>query len=883
MRIFGAFVVGMLSLAPAVADTPALREAQRRLLRGNYAEARQQFAALANKGKQQVPAAIGLSRSWRSEGEYDKAQQALQAALKDRPGSGEIWAELADLHYLRGHWDNAQQAARKALEDGKGQFLAHWVLARVYRDRGDLKQAGKELLWFIRAYNNEEPTDPEQLLLVGQAECERARWDSRLSDQFQFVLNEIYSPISKKHKDQWLASYLTGALFLEKYNKAKADKGFTRALAINPRASEVHVAKGIAALSGFEIKTAEEAAERALNINPRLVEALCLKADVALAGGDAQEALKYLAKARAVNPRAEPTLARIAACLYLQHKGDDLKALAAEIEKHNPKPGLFYHELAEQLDQRKRYDDAERYYRLSIKLQPKLVWARNSLGMLYMRLGREEEAREILDKAFENDPFNVRVFNTLQVLDHLKPYTTIKTPHFLVRFDKNNDQVLAAFIAKYLENIYKEFADAYQYRPAGPFLIEVFNKHQMFSGRVVALPDLHTIGASTGRMVAMVSPRDKSGIIGKPFNWNRVLRHELTHVFNLEQTHFQVPHWLTEGLAVHSEKLAMPPMWNRILRERVTNKDLLNLDNIHLGFIRPKSPEEWQLAYLQSFLYVEYLKSAFKEKAIAGLLDAFAGGMDTSAALQKVCQVSKEAFEKGYRAHLQEKVKNLTARPAVKRLSFEELKAAHSKDPENAEVAGQLAERYLALGNRTEARKLADAALARMKGQPIASYVKAKLLKAGGEGDAAMALLEAAVDEKALEIKVLRLLGQMQFEAKKFAEAARTFELGRKEEPYENIWLKLLAKSYLQFGQTDKLIDVLKALAPTDADDLATRRELADLLLKAGRHAEAEKWAREALEIDVLDPEAQETLEAALRGQNKDAELRELQQLLGKS
>jgi tetratricopeptide (TPR) repeat protein len=880
MRIPGACVVALLWLVPAGAQDIA--EARRRLQHGNYAEARELFAGLAKEGKDRVAAAIGINRAWQAEGEYDKAQETLQAALKGQPANGALWAELADLHLLRGRWDEAQQAAQHALQDGHGQYLAHWVLARLYRDRGDLPRAGQELVWFIRAYSNEEPADPEQLLLIGQAACERARWDRRLSDQFQFVLAEIYTPVAKKHTDCWQAHYLKGALFLEKYNRAGAAKAFTSALKINPRAAEVLAARGAASLERFEMKDAEEAAEEALKINPRLVEALCLRADIALAGGDTAEALKLLDQARAVNPRDESTLGRVAACLYLQHKDADLKALADEVLKRNPKAGVFYHELAEELDQRKRYDDAEKYFRLSVKLRPKLVGARNSLGMLYMRLGREEEARHILDKAFEDDPFNVRVFNTLQVLDHLKSYTTIKTPHFTVRYDADNDQVLAAFLAKYLEDTYKEFGDAYQYRPAGSFLIEVFNKHEMFSGRVVALPDLHTIGASTGRMVAMVSPRDKSGVIAKPFNWNRVLRHELTHVFNLEQTHFQVPHWLTEGLAVHSEKMALPPAWIHLLRQRVTSGELLNLDNIHLGFIRPKSPDEWNLAYLQSYLYVEYLKEAFGQKAVAGLLAAYRDGLDTAAALEMVCKVSKEAFEKGYRAHLQDRVKNLTGRPAVKRQSFEALKAAHAKDPDDADVAAQLAEHYLLLGNRSQARSLADAALARQKGHPLASYVKARLLKASGEGGAALPLLEAALDKKAPELKVVRLLGQLQFEAKKFKEAAATFELGQRVEPYESTWLKLLAKCYVQAGATDKLIEALKRLVPTDADDLGTRRELAGLLLKAGRAAEAEVYAREALEIDVLDREAQQTLEAALKAQNKAAELNELRKLLGR-
>jgi tetratricopeptide (TPR) repeat protein len=119
-------------------------------------------------------------------------------------------------------------------------------------------------------------------------------------------------------------------------------------------------------------------------------------------------------------------------------------------------------------------------------------------------------------------------------------------------------------------------------------------------------------------------------------------------------------------------------------------------------------------------------------------------------------------------------------------------------------------------------------------------------------------------------------------DGKKFADAAGTFEIGRKLEPHEPMWLIGLARIYKQSDEQDKLIDVLKALVPTDADDLPTRRELAKMLLKAGKAAEAERYAWQALEIDVLDSVAQETLESALMSQNKEKELKQLREMLGK-
>ena len=871
-------------LASAVHAGGTLKEARETWLKGNYAEAQEIYNALLKDAKLRAPASIGLSKALVSEGEYDKALGVIDAALKDAPKNLDLLARRAELLHARGKWDDAEKTAQQVVDEKDDHFLARYVLALVQRERGNLGKADDEFRWFVRTYTkraneDKEITDPDELLLVGLAAAEYARYN-RLSDQFDFLVNELFPDALKKDKWFWQAAYEPGRIFQEKHNKAAAERALTRALALNPRAAEVFVARGEMALSRLEIKDVEQLAGQALAINPKLSGALRLKADMHLFSGELDQALKDLTVARQVNPRDEATLALIAVCLHGQRKDAEFQAIIKEVESYNSKPGVFYHELAERFDARKLYFDAEQYFKKAIALQPKLPWPQNGLGLLYMRLGREEEARELLEKAFEADNFNVRVSNTLKVLDHLDKYQTLKTEHFHLRYDSKNDKVLANFMGKYLEDIYQELADKFDYRPKGPILIEVFNKHEMFSGRVTALPDLHTIGACTGRMIAMVSPRDKSKIIGKPFNWNRVIRHELVHVFNLDQTKFGVPHWFTEGLAVTLEGTGQPPNWNYILTEKVTNNDLLNLDNILLGFVRPRSPDQWQQAYLQSQLYVEYLTKTHGEKAIGQMLAAYADGLDTNAALAKAVKTTKADFEKGYRKFLDERVDKLALKSGKKRLAFKELKAAQEANPDDPDLAAQLADQYLARGSNKEAKQLADQALKLKRNQPLAAYVKAVLLAAGGDGEIAYALLEAAVAEHPTEPKAIRLLAKLHLDNKKFSAAAETLEIGRKLEPNDPGWLVQLAKTYNQTGDEAKLEGVLGELTKLDYDDLGIRRKLAQLLSKAGKHAEAERIARQALEIDVLDTESQEVLIAALTAQNKERELAELKKLL---
>jgi tetratricopeptide (TPR) repeat protein len=878
-----ACLVFLVLAAPAPADDATPAAARRRWLKGNAAEARALAETLAASPQHKTAATLLVSRTWQSEGDYDKALAVVDDALKAAADDPDLRARRAELLYLRGRWEDALADAEKAIARKDDQFLARFVRAEIYRDRGELPKADVEFRWFARTYTarnraNADVTDPDALLLIGLAGAENARWHN-LADQFQFILNELLSDVLKFDADEWRAEYQAGMLLLEKYNRPEALAAFDKALKINPRAAEALVGKGLAALQQYELKDADQFAQRALGINPRLPEALRLAADVQLNAGDVDAARELLEKARTVNPRDEATLGRLAAAHFLRHEQTQIDALAAEVKKFDPMPGRFYFELAERLDERRLFSEAGKYYRQALELRPNLPDVRTSLGMLAMRMGEEDEARTLLTEAFKSDPFNVRTANSLKVLHHLEGYETRKTEHFLLRFDPKNDAVLANYVADYLEEVYRRLSGQFDYRPPGPILVEIFNSHEMFSGRVVALPDLHTIGASTGRMAAFVSPQGRG--VRKPFNWGRVVRHELVHIFNLEQTAFQVPHWLTEGLAVRNEGFPRPPSWNEVLIERVGADDLLNLKTIDLGFIRPRSPQEWTLAYCQAQLYVDYLTDKHGPKAVAGLLTAYRDGRDTADAIKQVCGVDVAAFEAGYKASVKELAAKLRGRPPEKPLTLAQLQAAVAKDPDDLDLAARLADQYLRRRRAREARELVDRVLSRKATHGMALYVKAQLLRNAGEDDQAGLLLEGAAKQEPPEPKVLKLLGKLYYDAGKLEQAAAVFERGRKAEPYEPSWLEDLARVYKQTGALEKRIAAMEELAPTDADEFEVRRELAELLMQVGRYADAEHWARQALEIDVRDKASRAALVEALKRQGKDGEAERIKGLLG--
>jgi tetratricopeptide (TPR) repeat protein len=872
---------GLAGFAPADATAPTLAEARSRWLHGNYDEARSAYTALAAAPKDRPAAAIGLSRVLESVGDYDGALRAIDDALGANAKDAELHARRAELLYLRGRWDDAEKAVADALKEKPDHLRARFVRAQITRDRGDLDKSDEEFRWFVRTYTQRSGTDqeikaPEDLLIVGQAGVENARRHS-LTRQFSFILNEVYGDAGKAEKDLWQAEYLAGRLLLDKYNRGEALEAFDKALAVNPRAALALTGKAEAAMQRYEVKDAEQALDQALKVNPRLPEALRQRADLHLMTGELAAAEHDLTEARKVNPRDERTLGRLAACLLLKHDQPAYDKVFEEVKGFTRRPGLFLYELGERLEERKFFEKAGDLYRQAIEQRPDLPEPRNALGLLALRLGQEAEAKKLLEKAFESDRFNIRVANSLKVIRHLEKYETIKTAHFELRFDPKTDRALANYLVPYLEELYEKYAGQFQYRPKDLILIELFNNHEMFSGRIVSLPDLHTIGACTGKVMGMVSPRGQG--IRKPFNWGRVVRHELVHIFNLAQTDFQVPHWLTEGLAVKNEGFPRPALWHRILAERLAADDLLNLDTITLGFVRPRSPAEWTLAYCQSNLYVEYLVKTHGPEAVGALLSAFHDGLDNDAAIRRTCKVEKADFERGYRAYLQEVLKSAGVRPVEKSQTLKELEEANKKNPDDLDTAAKLAEQYQRRRRNDEARKLVEGVLEKKKNHTLAAVVKARLLLADDDTESARTLLESALDRSAPDPRVLLALGRLYFEAKKLDQAAELFELGRKVDAGDPVWLELLAKVYNQTENRPALLEVLKALVPTDADDLPSRKRLAAMLVEDRRFAEAEPVAREALEIDVQDEEVRDLLLKALAGQNKSEEAERLRKL----
>lgn len=872
--LFLIFLIGSIaSSGKCIAAEPA--QARKLFLTGKIEEAREEFQELLKDPKLAQDAAIGLSKIFETQGDLGTA---LKTITDVKNPSADVLGRKAELEYQMGRWVEATDSCKNALLKNPNNLQARWVKAQILWAGGDLNQALSEFQWFVKSYSEKLETPeaykkPEDLLVIALASLENARWNA-LGDELETILNDLLKDTIRNDPAFWPAEALAGRILLEKHNRPEALAAFSKVLSINPEALDALVGKGLAALQKLEYQEAELFALRALKSCPGNTEALLLLSDISLAEGNTAKAREQLSLARKVQPRNEKILGRLGALAWIDGKTAELQNLEKEVLSFDKKPAIFHLEMGEILTARRRFAEAELRLKKAIEFRPNLPEPLISLAMLSLQMGRETEARPLLEKSLKADPFHVQTANSLKVLKHLDKYETLKTEHFIFRFDASQDLALVTYMSFFMEQNFSLLAARFRFAPKEPILVEVFSNHEMFSGRTVGVPDLHTIGACTGKVITMVSPQSKT--MNKPFNWARVMRHELTHIFNLEQSQYLVPHWLTEGLAVSLEGFPRSDSWNKELKQRIQSNNLYNLGNINLGFQRPRSPIDWQMAYCQSLLYVEYLQKKHGEDISRKMLESYGKGNGTDSVLELVTGTNSANFEKGYIEYLRDVTAKTMGVDQQKPRSAAELRKVIEGDPTNAEALGELAV-LLLNRDRAESRKLAEAAIASKPGQPKGSLVLARLAKLAGDSKKEQAILEESA-KTFPDPEILFLLGRIFYDAGDFEKAIKALETGMALDPDNPRWLEQFARVFAQTDEKDRQIETLQKLIRLDPDDLEKRKRLLKLLLQSNKKAEAILAAREVLEIDASSKDAQELLLEHLNSAGKTDEFQKLQQ-----
>ncbi|MEW4562407.1 tetratricopeptide repeat protein [Bremerella sp. JC770] len=872
----------LLTIAIAVstfhrADAADLKTLRTNLQQGRYAEVVEQIGDTP----EDAVATVLLARSLESQGKRDEALSALTTFVQDTQPTADLLAEMARLQFERGEWDQADQTIKRSLALNDSQTQARWLRAELARARGDLEAAQAGYEWFVDFYNDNDNFDSaEDLYYVGLGASQYARW-TRNSGQFQFLVSDLYPEVLRRDPNFWQAELAIAQLFAEKYNMAQAAQHLNKALAINANSADIYAQKGAIELSNYNVDAALRTAQRALSINPQHIRAKQIQGKAKLTDFRPEQAIEILREVVKLNPNSQTSQGYLAAAMLAadgtlladEDSGEPtrLGKLITQVTKEHSNQGEFYAALGDGCDIVRKYPDAVEYLQKARDQMPQLIGVHGDLGMVLMRMGDEPTAKEVLDEAFEADPFNVRVKNSLEVLDVLATYETIETDHFIIRFDPAKDRLLAVYMARFLEeNVYPKVCQGLGYTPKDKSLIEIFNQakntsgHGWFSARMVGLPYIGTVGACAGKMIALASP----DAVPNPYNWAHVIRHEFVHVVNLQQTNFNIPHWFTEALAVTYESEQRPPEWKSLLARRLAEDRVFNLDTINYGFIRPSDQDDWTMAYCQAYYYSQFIQQKFGDDALDKMLVAYKNYQTTDEILKDLFEIDKTDFEEQYLAFLKQEVEGVQLSTDAEQ-SFAELYQTVEENPQDADAQAKLAFIYLKRKALPNAREHAKNALAADKDQPLAHYVQGRLYLTIGDNEEAIAEFETAAGSDRFERNAVALLAGLRVKQKRYDDALKLYQRGADEEPGRLDWHESMLRIHLLKKDNEALLALISKIAAQKHHDVLLRKKMAQILLEQEQWEEAARWAYEVIGIQVTDADAHALLAQAYRGQSK--------------
>lgn len=868
---------------------PTLAAARDLFMTGHYDDAIAAYEALADDAAKAVSAGVGLAECRIQIGRYDEAQQALEAV--DGSADAHWHFALARLMAIRGRYDAVLDHARTALERDPRHAGARFLLAETLEQLGRRDEAIQTYRWFEEQLVNQTEL-PRDAAWVTSTALGFLRYSvltqTNVTSRTQHVLNELLqSAYERIDRTWWPARIAAADLLREKFNNDEEDgsvSDYMAALRINAKLPQAQVGLGEALLEGWQFEEVERHVDAALAVNPNFAPAIHLQAKKLLRERRYEEAAETCDRALIINPNDLIALSLRAAASACQYQTVGVEEMRSRVAKVNPRCALLHRVLGDALGGIRQYAAAEREYLEAIELDPTDANARTELGMMYMQWGPEDKARLALEGAWALDPFNQRTKFTLELLESLEKFDRRESDHFVVKFDADRDPILGEVLGEYLERIHGAVLGDYDATLDAKTVIEVFPTQRAFGVRITGKPWIHTVGACTGSVIALAAPRDGAGLLGS-YDVARVLKHEFTHTVTLAATHNRIPHWFTEGLAVAQEDAPRSFEWRKLLADAVRREQLFTLESIDWGFIRPRRPNERQMAYAQSEWMCEYIVERFGYDSIDAMIRLFRDGRTQAEVFSEQFGLDAPEFDRAFAAWAAEQAGNwgFDLSPLE---DIGELRAASAEEDVSADVLGRLAKAEFDEGQLDRALAASRRALAGDENDANALTVFAEVLLhfAREEGsttgkrayeDEALPVLErlATVDPEGCTAP--RGLAEIALRREQWDRAIEPLRRLQRLCPLDPLSWRGLGGIYLTRGDDDRALPQLLEVARWEERDSEVPAGIAGIYRRRGKLQDARYWYERAIYMAPADAEIHRLLgDTQMQGGDTAAALR---------
>ncbi|HEX9620143.1 MAG TPA: tetratricopeptide repeat protein [Polyangiaceae bacterium] len=867
---------------------PSLEQAQKSALeRGlealessRYAEAETAFRAAldaaANRGGESTArgrALAGLSEVALTTGRYAEAARLARELAAVAAGARVQGAVLEARALARqGKIEEAEAVVRRVAERPEARS-ARLLLGELLLEQGRRADAEPVLMTLIEDYNQEriEPKDAGALAEVGRA-ADLLRSPRDANDAFNEA--ERAAPANEQ-----LLLYRV-ELFLQNYDPGHAEQALEELLEKAPhhplakvRLAEVRLAQAL------DFDAAERLAREALEVNPNLPEAYFVLAGVALRDMEIEAAERLIRSGLASNPRNLELFSLRATARFLADDVAGFERAKREVLLLNPEYSRLYQIVGDFADWEHRYREIVSLMREAVALDSEDARALGQLGLNLIRAGEEQPGVDALARAFDLDPYNVRVFNTLELYEKTIPrdYLSERHAQFSIRYPKAEKAVLERYVPDLLDAAFRKFQRHYGFSPKSPVGVEIYAKREHFSIRTSGLPATAIQGVCFGETLATLAPGEEK------FNLGMTLWHELAHVFHIQLANSRVPRWFTEGLAEY-ETLIERKEWAREqdpeLFAALRENRLPKLADMSRAFTRAENIGDIAMAYYASARLVTFLAERFGTERFPAMLAGWSKGERTPKVLEDVLGQSADELDREFRRWLSRELGRYGEQfvPLSRGGPVEKAEAQAKANPRDARAQTGWALALLAAGQAGAAKKTLRRALALDPKQPDARFVAARIASAEGDHGAARRSLEALAADGHDGYAVAAALAEVMSELGRTDDARRALTQARAFDPTQSAPLYALLRDAVKRGDKKAQLDYARALAELEQHDPGIYRLLLSLLLDAGLTQEAVVWGEAAVYADVEGFEVHRLYARALAAEGKlDKALYELE------
>jgi len=757
-----------------------------------------------------------------------KTLESVGAALQPDSDARDAWTRGRALA-AAGRREESRGVLRAGAQVGFQRWDQALAKARCQRALGDIRSAAETLVAADRlaVAENDGIAEPDVLVELGNLYFE--------------AYGEVDEAVSRSHSPAEL---------------------YREALKVSARHEGARL--GLFELYRFNWMRHRESPRELLNEvfvhRPRSVEGLLAQVSWALDNGDLPTARRALKSLNAIAPARRDVRAERAALAWIEHRRADAQALLDELVASDPGDSEPELRIGEHLLELYRFAEGKPFLEKAVERDPSDWRAWTQLGRALANTADEVAAREALAKAVEVADGRRDAWrdNTALVLERMaESLIEHEASGLTFAWMPDAAPVLQRYLVPFYIEARDELAERYGHTP-GPVKIEVFRKWDDFSVRSTGFQGFPALGVCFGPVVTAVSPLAE---MRGSFSWARTSFHEFTHVVHLGLSHNRCPRWVTEGLATWEEGERNGSWWRNMRRELLdarANDEILPLRQLNQAF----RTQRVLFAYYQSGLLCRMLIEKHGFPPMVRLLEAFDAGRDLDGAFEDVFATEVEEIDRQFLEFVDGELADLSIEPRWGAESTFRLRFSLSRRaPEDPASRGKWADDWCTVawgsywsGKRVdaeEALRLAESA----GGLPArGEFLRGEIALSQRRAAEARAAFERGFQKGGEDYRARMALGELLLREDEADRALEQFRLAERDFP--GFAEPLLSAELRQAAVHEGRGELEEAMAARErwlrfnAGDYDHRVLLASWLVSEDRHEEAERFWREANEVD---------------------------------